>query len=476
MKWFDGLVAWLFPNILVEGTPWRSMWLDKQRASFIQAIKPFLLLAAVIYIAHYFFYDKPNNLEPLERWLAFRVAMASVALVALAYYVSPYVHRRFYRIPALTVCWLICYAQAYVALWHGRESWIFCYILIVACVLGLRMSALKSVMFAGFAITTQIPILLDADTPSSYIFTGSIVTVAVALVVRASYLFEVRSFLLDQENIASQKKIIELNIEFADRIRSFIPRVIAQRIDRYMETDRMNVLEASIEVLSPRRQPIACLFSDIRGFTKGSRDLEEYLLESVLPEVKACTDAIEDFHGIPRKVGDLIFAYFDGDDESNNLLSCACSAMAVSRINQAMNETSNTRSIKRYVLLSFGDALVGNLGGLDSSIEITALGSPVNFLSRVDELTKTTEMSQMLRSGDLVLSEECSRRLAQIAPGLRQERVDLGELGLTIRDFADARALYILPVTDSNYETLLRVLDGNSPEADFLRDSGKVAA
>jgi len=338
------------------------------------------------------------------------------------------------------------------------------------------MSALKSVMFAGFAITTQIPILLDADTPSSYIFTGSIVTVAVALVVRASYLFEVRSFLLDQENIASQKKIIELNIEFADRIRSFIPRVIAQRIDRYMETDRMNVLEASIEVLSPRRQPIACLFSDIRGFTKGSRDLEEYLLESVLPEVKACTDAIEDFHGIPRKVGDLIFAYFDGDDESNNLLSCACSAMAVSRINQAMNETSNTRSIKRYVLLSFGDALVGNLGGLDSSIEITALGSPVNFLSRVDELTKTTEMSQMLRSGDLVLSEECSRRLAQIAPGLRQERVDLGELGLTIRDFADARALYILPVTDSNYETLLRVLDGNSPEADFLRDSGKVAA
>jgi class 3 adenylate cyclase len=476
MKWFDGLVAWLFPNILVEGTPWRGMWLEKERSSFVQAVKPFLLLSAIIYIAHYFFYDRPNDLQPIGHWLAFRSIMASLALLAFAYYLSSYTHHRFYRVPALLFCLAMCCTQAYVALWHSRESWVFCYILILACVLGLRMSALKSFAFAAVAIGAQSPILLQASIPVSYIFTGSMVTIGVALVVRASFLFEVRSFVLDQENIASQKKIIELNIEFADRIRSFIPRVIAQRIDRYMEEGRMNVLEASIEVLSPRRRKIACLFSDIRGFTRESVDLEEFLLESVLPEVKSCSDAIEDFEGIPRKVGDLIFAYFDGEDESRNILGCVCSAMAVSRINEAMNATANSRPIKRYVLVSCGDALVGNLGGLDSSIEITALGSPVNFLSRVDELTKSPQFAEKLRSGDLILSEECSRKLERLVPGLKQQRLELVGMGLTIRDFAEVRALYILPTTDSNFESLLRSLNADRPEFATIRSPGKVAA
>ena len=476
MKWFDNLVAWLFPNILVEGTPWRGMWLEKERASFLLVARPFFALATVIWLAHYFFYDKPNDLQPLGLWLAFRLTMASATLLVFIYYVSPAAKLRGYRVPAVIVCWIICQSQAYVALWHGREAWVFCYILIVACVLGLRMSALKSFLFALLAILTQAPVLREADIPSSYIFTGAILTLGIALVVRASYLFEVRSFLLDQENIASQKKIIELNIEFADRIRSFIPRVIAQRIDRYMDCERMSVLEASIEVLSPKTKQIACLFSDIRGFTSASKDLEHFLRESVLPEVKACTDAIEDFSGIPRKVGDLIFAYFDGENESANLICCAAAAMSVSRVNQAMNATSNSRSIKRYVLLSSGEALVGNLGGLDSSIEITALGSPVNFLSRVDELTKSPVMAQLLNPGDLVLSNEYSNRLSTLLPGLALAKVDLVSLGLSIRDFADVRTLYILAASDSNYERVLRALDVDISTSATVGNSGTVAA
>jgi class 3 adenylate cyclase len=476
MKWLDSVVAWMFPSILLEGTPWRNVWLEKERDHFVLVAKVFFGSAGLIYLTHYFFYDRPNNLEPLGGWLAFRITMATLAFVALAYYSSKVSRTRYYRLLAIAVCWVICQSQAYVALLHGRESWIFCYILIVACVLGLRMSAFKSLGFALVAIGTQAPVLIKADLPGSYIFTGSIITVAVTLIVRASYLFEVRSFLLDQTNISNQKKIIELNMEFADRIRSFIPRIIAQRIDEHMDRRRMSVLEASIEVLTPRAVSIACLFSDIRGFTRESNDIEHFLRESVVPEIKSCTDAIEDLGGIPRKVGDLIFAYFDADDQSSNVLCCVVAALAISRINQAMNATANTRSIKRYVLASCGEALVGNIGGLDSSIEITALGAPVNYLSRLDELTKSPALGALLNPGDVVFSEAFHIVLSRLVPELKPERVDLAELGLSIRDFLDAQCIYILPATDTNYESVLRALNVENLNCGQRGDSRQVAA
>ena len=40
------------------------------------------------------------------------------------------------------------------------------------------------------------------------------------------------------------------------------------------------------------------------------------------------------------------------------------------------------------MLIANGDAIVGNLGGYGSPVETAALGSPVNLLSRIDEITK----------------------------------------------------------------------------------------
>jgi class 3 adenylate cyclase len=269
------------------------------------------------------------------------------------------------------------------------------------------------------------------------------------MVVRSSLLSEVNSFLLGQENIAAQKKIIELNLDFAERIRSFIPRVIAQRLENYVEKERMTVLEASIEVLAPRKMDVACLFSDIRDFTQGSKELDEFISQSVIPEVKACSDAIEDQHGIPRKIGDLIFAYFDDQNIETNLLRAVTSGMEIAKLNHDMNATSSSVNIKRYVLISCGEAIVGNIGGLDSSIEITALGSTVNYLSRVDELTKHEKIQCRLGPGDLVLCDRSSEVLGRLAPDIEQNRIDL--CNLNIRDFPEVRSIYCVKPTDANH-------------------------
>ena len=476
MKWFDSVLAWLFPSLLVEGTAWNQLWSEKERESFLIGCRLCFPIVAVAYLGHYFFYDKPNHLEPLEFWLRFRLFMSAAAMGTFIYYMTPAAKWSWYRLPAVLMCWTIAMAQAYIALWHGREAWIFCYILILGGVLVLRMSALKSLLFVGVTISTTTPILIDAGTAPSLIFTGSVITLGTSLLVRSSYLSDVRSFLLNQENIAAQKRIIELNIEFAERIRSFIPRIIAERIDECMDKKRMSVIEASIEVLSPRTKQIACLFSDIRGFTQQSRDLEAFIKHSVLPEVRACTDAVEDHRGIPRKVGDLIFAYFDDESMDQNFLNCMAAGMAISKLNQDRNATANSKLIRRYVLISFGEALVGNLGGFDSSIEITALGNPVNFLSRVDELTKSPQVLRLLKPGDLVLSEAAGRMLASLVPRAVQNRIDLAHLGVKIRDFPEVTHVFSVAPDDHNHTCLLRVLDDYEREAIRRGSSETIAA
>ncbi len=281
MKWLDSAIAWLFPDVLVEGTPWKQLWLERDRESVVLSCRVFFPIVAVTYIAHFFFYDRANHLEPILNWLLFRASVAIISLAIFAFYSSPLIRIRWYKFPAVAASWALCQSQAYVALWYGLESWVFCYILIVVSIYALRLPALKSFFFVVVTISTQTPILVDAGIQATYISTGSLVAIATSLIVRSSYLSEVRSFLLNQENIAAQKRIIELNMEFADRIRSFIPKVIAQRIDACMDHQRMSVLEASIEVLAPTTKNVACLFSDIRGFTQQSKDIEAFVRDSV---------------------------------------------------------------------------------------------------------------------------------------------------------------------------------------------------
>src|SRR5690606_33678348 len=83
------------------------------------------------------------------------------------------------------------------------------------------------------------------------------VCVLAIIALRGGYLAEVKYFLLNQQNVAAQRRNIELNIEFTDRIKSFIPRQIASRLERYLQDRDTSVLNAIYEVLKPRKREIA---------------------------------------------------------------------------------------------------------------------------------------------------------------------------------------------------------------------------
>ena len=236
------------------------------------------------------------------------------------------------------------------------------------------------------------------------------------------------------------------------------------------------MLQAAVEVLKARKTNVACLFSDIRGYTQGSKDLEAFVNKSVLPEMKACSDKVEEHLGIPRKIGDLIFAYFDDKSIDKNTVRAITAGMEIARLNQDMNATVTESEIRRYILISTGEAIVGNLGGLDSSIEITALGSPVNLLSRLDDLTKDPTMLDLLNPGDLIICQNTFSVIERLGIGLDCELIDLDALGLSVRDFPETQLLYRIEPNDRNYDQLQNIAECTenviSETIDDLRRAG----
>jgi class 3 adenylate cyclase len=247
-----------------------------------------------------------------------------------------------------------------------------------------------------------------------------------------------------------------MNIEFSDRIRSFLPKEISDRLTRQLAETELSVPDAVKRVLTPATRTIACLFTDIRGFTKGTKGGDSFIYDGVIPNTSLCSALIEKYRGIPRKIGDLIFAYFDDPSIDVNLVRCLLAAFDIVEANSRFNRSNPQQiSIRRYVLVSTGSAEVGNLGGTDSSIEITAVGEPVDLLSRLDGLTKNSRFRERVRETDLILCPSTGERLRQTAFDWHMQRVPLAELDLGVRDFEEVDAVWALATDEHNRRALL---------------------
>jgi len=457
MQNLEKIFAWFFPRLLISGTRWEEAWDLQEWRSFRLVARIVFPIVAVICVMHFYFYDVPMDLKPIARWMTFRFSLASFAFFAFLYYWFNSNVSKYYNLPAVVVLWAICASQGLAMVWYGQETWIFGFILVVASTILLRLSPLGSILFCFVAIGSLIPFYSYAGLGAPDIATGSMVSMTIALLARSSSMSDVQNFLLTQQNTDAQTQIAELSNELADRTRAFVPREIAFRVDNSVSVDRRSVIDAYIEILQPAQKNIACLFSDIRGFTKNSEDLTAFIGESVFPELKACSNAVEDRHGIPRKVGDLIFAYFDSESQVENDARVLASGFEIARINMDFNRTSSSKQIKRYILISCGSAVVGNIGGFDSSIEITALGPPVNFLSRLDEATKVERLASKLETGDLIVSKQFFDR-CDLLKSLRWEMIDLKQIGIVVRDFSTERYVVRIPYSEENYEASQRGL------------------
>ena len=462
MNWIESFIAYIAPSALIDTPAWRDKWQDQQRDTFVRLSRFAIPACGIAWLLHYPFFDIPMGLEPRDLWFNLRVGLGTVCLALGALYFTPLIKTRHYRIPAFVFAFVYCHAQAWVAVWYGKEAWFFFFLFVLIANLLLRLSPVMSIVWGAIVVGASAPVLAMGGVSTQEIASGAIAVLTISAFVRASAITDVRMFIATQTNEESQQQIFKMNQEFMDRLQSFIPKVIGDRLLSLMDKQRLTALEASVEVLQARRKDVACLFTDIRGFTQGSKNLGSFIEESVLPEVTACSDTIENYSGIPRKVGDLIFAYFDDQDMRGNVIRALASSVELARINETFNTTLGAEEIRRYILLSSGEALVGNFGGLDSSIEITALGSPVNFLSRLDDATKHPALAALLIPGDILVAKETVEIAESNAINLPFERLDLRELKVDIRDFPEVDVVFRLTPNDDLYDSILALVDSYS--------------
>ena len=442
----------LFPTLLLQNTPWLTVWEEQERHESIVLWRWFFPCAAAIYVGHYYFFDLPMSLSPPELWLRFRMSMSALSIATMLSYLTTTVcTSRYYRLPAIIMLWALCYTQARTIVWYDQTQYLYAFVFVVVASMLLRTSVSMSLLFASTTLATQWSSFVEAGIPSRTIYSGLVATLLFVAITRAKYLGDIRYFLASQQNIDAQRRMIEMNIEFTDRIRAFLPREISDRLSQKLSDNRSSVLQAVDEVLRPTHRSVACLFSDIRGFTQATKNSPAFLGEGVIPNVRQCNTVIERYHGIPRKIGDLIFAYYDDPNPYVNLIHCISSGFEISDANRRFNEAQRAETrIHRYVLIANGDAIVGNLGGYDSSIEITALGSPVNLLSRIDEVTKLPEFRARVDETHLVLCPSTADLLEHLALGCQLSPLSLNDIGAVVRDFEEMTTLWLLPTNTEN--------------------------
>lgn len=190
------------------------------------------------------------------------------------------------------------------------------------------------------------------------------------------------------------------------------------------------------ELVRSRRQPVAVMFADIRGFTARSETMTPEDLERFLTEFRHRVATAVRAHGgtIDKFMGDGVMAVFGipqpMDDDARRALACCID------IHRSMVQWSNAlkaagdETLAVGIGIHYGDAFCGAIGD-ETRLEYTVLGDVVNVASRVEETTKTAGSALLVTaellaaSGTSPQSDPAWRALPQLAVRGRQASVTL---------------------------------------------------
>lgn len=448
MKWLESLIYFLFPTLRLHATPWHDLWQHKDRARAVRLSRIYLVVIAVIYVVHYLLIESRNPVafRPWQFWATYRLggAALSVALFFLTY-LAPFRSGGLVRLPYLLMAFVASNLQAASMVWYPAIPYAYGVIIAIIATSTLQTTQFKTIIAFCVLYGAQVPWYIAAHVPPFFLPSGALLAICLLMILRAGSALEISAFISEQESLEAHKKLIESEIELNSEIRSFLPSAIYDRVVWRIRNRQMSVLQAMDEELRARETTVACIFSDIRGYTQKSKDMHGYLYQSALPNIRLCTETVEAHRGIPHLVGDLVFSYFDLESERSCILSALSCAAALVEVNNRWNQKiDESNQVSRFVLVSFGKAIVGNIGGAASSREITAMGPAVNILSRIDPLTKDPALRHQLDPSNIILTRDAAEAATRHVTGLNLHHIDLEKLSLAIRDFPEETGIWIL--------------------------------
>jgi class 3 adenylate cyclase len=152
-------------------------------------------------------------------------------------------------------------------------------------------------------------------------------------------------------------------------------------------------LKSDVVRLGGTRQPVAILFTDLRGFTSLSESAEpETLVRDLNEYFEHMVKAIRDEGGVVDKyIGDSIMAVFGAphprpDDAARAIRAAAALQAALCNLN-AVRTRAGKKPIAHGVGVHFGDVIAGNIGTAERT-QYTVIGDAVNVAARLESATK----------------------------------------------------------------------------------------
>lgn len=172
-------------------------------------------------------------------------------------------------------------------------------------------------------------------------------------------------------------------------------RRVRRAFAHYLSDDVITTLLRDKTALSRggERRRLTVLFSDIRGFTTMSEEMEPLALVTLLNAYfTPMTQAVLAHRGLLDKyIGDAVMAVFGAplvhDRHVDDALDCVLT-MHASLQDLSRDAALQGRRLEIGVGLNTGEMVVGNMGGAER-FDYTVVGDAVNLASRIEGLTRT---------------------------------------------------------------------------------------
>ena len=141
------------------------------------------------------------------------------------------------------------------------------------------------------------------------------------------------------------------------------------------------------DLLSSEKLVVTTLFSDIRGFTHMSEQIESELLRSVLNDhLSAMTDLVLNHEGtLDKYIGDCVMCFFNAPErQPDHALRGVRLAMAMQQAHRQVIEKWHAQIPLPPIGigLATGETILGNFGSV-RRLEYTAIGPDVNLAARL---------------------------------------------------------------------------------------------
>jgi adenylate cyclase len=184
------------------------------------------------------------------------------------------------------------------------------------------------------------------------------------------------------------------NNELRAKIREF---VIKQRLKQFVPEQVLKEMQRKGDKLTPRKQMVSVLFTDIRGFAEMTAKMSAQEIADLLNTYYflPLDRIVFDFNGtLDKHIGDSIMAIFGAPlsygDDAVRAVSCALKMReTMTGINKIL-QRKNTK-IPIGIGVATGEVMVGMFGSPIKK-EYTVLGTPVNLAARLERIANEDQI------------------------------------------------------------------------------------